>query len=256
MERNGRISGRRRWAGVGAVRQLRKLDPVVAGLAALIVVLSIAWGALYLKESSGQSLVAYEEASAEADYEKAYESRGESHVGTRAPDEEYLPPGDPRGSRRPQSAIGGNGSESGESIPIRSGAVESSPSPSGADDELPGEPKSEERLSPEVKYGQEIEKAQASCASLMNGKMEEAEKALKPIDRGNAFEAKAWSDTWTRELSEAEAACDESFDALTERAMGESVSQGKIDEWTLAYESRKKELQADSRAKLQRLLRG
>ncbi|MFC5470534.1 hypothetical protein ACFPPD_17725 [Cohnella suwonensis] len=303
MGHRRRKSGRARRAGVRAIRRLRKLDPIVAGLAALIVVLSVAWGGLYWKESSGQSPVAYAEANiganyerqegkvasvsrivsssipvagAEADYVKAYESPGESNAGIRAQDEEYLPPGettrpegrgtkeanaptgDPRGSQQPQSALDGNGSESpiGGSTQPPGGTAEASPAPSGADDELPVEPSAETSMSPEEKYGQEMEKAQASCASLMNGKMEEAEEALKPIDRGNPFEAKAWSDTWTRELSGAEASCDESFAALTERAMGESVSQGIIDEWTLAYEARKKELQADSQAKLQRLLKG
>lgn len=296
MERNRRKSRKRtRWAGVRAIRRFRKVDPVVAGLGALIVVLSVAWGSLYWKESSGHPPVAYAKenagadpesqegkaasesklvsstipvAGAEADYEKAYESRSGSDNGTRAPDEAYLPPGDPRGSRQPQSAIESNGSDSGESIPTTGPEAESSPAPSGADDELPGEPKPEpsgspegkpspqEESSPEEKYGQETVKTQASCAALMNGKMEEAEEAFKLVDRRNPIEAKAWSDKWTAELSAAEASCDESFADLTERAKGESVSQGKIDEWTLTYETRKKELQADTRSKLQRLLGG
>ncbi|MFD0671490.1 hypothetical protein [Cohnella sp. GCM10027633] len=295
MERKRRTSGRRsRWAGVRVTRRLKRIDPVVVGLGALIVVLSVAWGSLYWKESSGPSPVDYAEANAganperqedkvasastlvaslipvagaEADYEKAYESRDDFAAGNRAPDEEYLPPGettkeadapagDPLGSHQPQSAIGGSGSANGESIPPADATAEASPAPSGADDELPGEPASETDRSPEEKYGQEMEKAQASCASLMNGKTEEAEEALKSVDRGNPLEATAWSDTWTRELSGAETTCDESFAALTQRARGESVSQGKIDDWTMAYEARKMELQADYRSKLQRLLRG
>lgn len=259
MERNRRKTGRRRRrAGVRAIRRLRKLDPVVAGLGALIVVLSVAWGSFYWKEASGRSPVAYGEAhagasrekqegealnaatlvsssipvaGAEADYEKAYEARSESKASARAPDEAYRPP---------------------------DAKTEASPAPSGADDELPGEPKPEPEPSgsPEEKYGREIEKTQESCAALLNGKTEEAEEAFKRVDRGNPLEAKAWSDTWTGALSEAAASCDEAFAGLAERARGESISQGMIDEWTSAYETRKTELQADARSKLRRLLGG
>lgn len=306
MERNRRKRGKRsKRAGFRAIRRLRKIDPIIASLGALIVVLSVAWGSFYWKESSGHPPVAYAKAhegdnqerqegkaagastlvsssipvaGAEADYEKAFESRSESKASDRTTDDAYLPPGDPRGSGEPQSSIDGNGSDGGESVSAPGRAAESSPATdlaaetapaiSDADDELPGEPNSEpsgsspeessleEKPSPEEKYRQETEKTQASCAALMNGKMEEAEEALKLVDRGNPFEAKAWSDKWTGELSDAEASCDESFADVTERAKGESVSQGKIDEWTLTYEARKQELQADARSKLQRLLGG
>ncbi|RKP53852.1 hypothetical protein D7Z26_10665 [Cohnella endophytica] len=281
----------RRRRGIWGLRKLRKLDPVLTGLASLIVVLLIAWGGLYWKESANRSFIAYatgekrmpdrlseratsQVSASESIPESAAESGGryETQSGIPAYGEEVDPPGESGKSGEPsseenyQTPSADEGSvsrpnadnEPGQQpeTPFNGNIADSNQKPESADDELPDSVVVGTPLSSERKYEQEMAKAQATCADRMKEAEKGAEEGMKQTDRNNPYAVKAWSDQWTKELSAAESACDASFEQLSDQAIGESVSEQKIEEWKQAYEERKKELQTEAQATVQRLLGG
>jgi hypothetical protein len=276
--------------------RFQKPDTINIILGSLAVILVFAWGGLYWKESSNQSLVVSADGAALNQYAELQADGVETNIpestspagavkpaatdqAAKPAEQATEPPAEEgKGATIPEAATTDKpAATDNESNPVQTSKPTTPVKPGQGTGTKPGKGTdagagavAKPTPTPEVpevtvtpppveasaKYEQEIIQVQAKCTQDMNEVLAGADTSIKELDMTDPYAFQELNQKWIDGLTNAENACTAKFEGIIERAEKDEVDSDITEGWEQKFSALMLQLQGDFEAKLLTLMGG